>query len=551
MIWQPLLHPSAVVLGVFAVVVLCAVVVTMMRRVGWPMRIMLIALRTVALAAIGVVLLSPMAMRSDAPTPTPPTLHVMVDASPSMGVDDPPRIARVNDWLSGKPLADMEADVRWWAFDAAARSIDPPPITINTSSNATRLFASLEHMTQSASPGDVVLLISDGHDTTGDAPTALVPPGVRVFALPVAGDERRRAILVASPSRAFTDEPIELRLMTAGFDHDAPVTIHRDDESIFTHTVRDSNRIMDTPFNTTAQPGDVATYRAVVGKSDEAQAAAAATVEHLGQRVRVLMVEGQPNWNSRFVADALRGDAHVDLTVVQSISPQRSSVIRYAPSVRDDAEPASVDAPITREDLRPFDVIITGRSLERCMSEDAIAALASHVAGDNGLVMLGEPVTEFTTAPPAVADASISIDYGRIGAGRVASIGDASVWRTLFAEADAKRQAAAATLRSVVRWAAVGDPRPRKIESDPPGPGDELTDTTPRPDVLEQLTRSTGGEVVTMNDLQPLRDALAAADQPAPADDDLIPAWPRGWVFALIVVPLIAEWFLRRTGGLP
>jgi len=554
MIWQPPLHPSAVVLGVFAAVVACAVMVALMRSATRPRRAALIMLRSVALVAVGAVLLGPRIASPDATEPRQPTLHVLVDTSPSMAVADADGITRFDaarDWLNDNRLADLPAEIAWHRFDTNEHRTDGPPSRVDRDADATRLFHAVRSILDDAAAGDAVLVISDGHDTTGSsdeaAARAAAARGVPIFAVPVGAGDGRRVLFTASPDRAFTGEPVALRWFAAGFGDAATVTIRRDDVTVYQAPLDQGEAWVVAPFDVDSPPDAAATYTITVTDAI-GRATDSVTVRHLGRRIGVLLVEGEPNWNSRFVADALRGARNIDLTTVQSISPRRWIVQRYVPvNADDDAEP-TVDVPVPFTDLRRFDVVITGRALERIMDSAAIDRLAEHVAADNGLVMLGEPVSDYAPAPPAVAEPALSIDFGRIGAGRVAMVRDGEAWRSIFTT-DSTSGGAAATLRAVVRWAAVGDATAPQVEPDTPAAIDEMTDATPRPDVLERLAAASGGQILA-DDLKPIREALAAAtDQPIPLSEAQ-PAWPRGWVFALIVVPLIAEWFLRRTGGL-
>jgi len=554
MIWQPPLHPSAVVLGVFAAVVACAAMIALMRSATRPRRAALIVLRSVALVAVGVVLLDPRIASPEAAESPEPTLHVLIDTSPSMavaGVDGDTRLSAARDWLQNLPPEELPAKIAWHQFDTDAQPTDSPPTSVDRDADATRLFHAVRSMIDGAAAGDALLVISDGHDTTGSPDDAVARAaaarGVPIFAVPVGAGDGRRVLVTASPDRAFTGEPVTLRWFTAGFGDDAMVTIRRVDVTVYQALLDQGDAWVVAPFDDDSPPDAAASYNVTIADAT-GQAADGVTVRHLGRRIRVLLVEGEPNWNSRFVADALRGARNIDLTTVQSISPRRQIVQRYVPANADDGEP-TVDVPVTFDDLRRYDVVITGRALERLMDGPSIDRLAEHVAADNGLIMLGEPMTGYTAAPPAVVDASLSIDFGRIGAGRVAKINDAQAWRSIFTT-DSTSGSAAATLRAVVRWAAIGDAAPPRVEPDAAVAIDEMTDTTPRPDWLERLAAASGGQVLA-DDPQPLRDALAAAADPPIPLGETQPAWPRGWVFALIVVPLIAEWFIRRTGGLP
>lgn len=547
MIWQPPLHPPAVALGVLAATAVC-VILALTARARRPRRAAVVALRLIALATLLAILLGPSMDRTTNADRPARNIHVLVDVSPSMTTESPSRFEQAAAMFGRLP-----DPVRWWAFaDAVEQTADPPTRT-NDDAQGTALFNAARTVANAAEPGDVILAISDGHDTTDTsvrlAAGTAQARGIRFFALPVGRVDRRRVIVTANPKRVFTGEPVELRIAAAGFDRDEPIRVDRDGQTVGQGTVGRIESLTDVPFEDAGE-NQVATYRVTAGL--ENPVSTAATVTNLGRRLRVLMVEGEPNWNSRFVAEALRGDTHVDLTTVQALSPKRHVVFRYTPEVAGDDQGPGVSVPLTADDLADFDVVVTGHSLGRCMTEQAIESLSRQVAAGGGLVMIGRPVTTFQPVPATVAGASLDLAYGRIGAGRVIHVIDAQVWRSLFASADDQTwQSAMATLRAATRWAAIGDPTPPNPVP-PSTESAEMLDTTVRPETLEQLATATGGQVLEASNLQPLFDALAEPRDAAPPDPaDLQPAWPRPWVFALLIVPLIAEWFIRRTGGMP
>ena len=185
------------------------------------------------------------------------------------------------------------------------------------------------------------------------------------------------------------------------------------------------------------------------------------------------------------------------------------------------------------------------------MTDAAIKALPALASAGSGWVMLGEPRVDSVPIPAPVA-ASITVQFGRVGAGHVACVTDTALWRRLFAIDDATRVSAEASLRALVRWAATGDPRESPVVERTDISRRERDDTAARPDVVARLAEASGGAVVRSDDLTPLADALSESARASLATrDDLVPVWQHWWMFALIAAPLIVEWFVRRTGGLP
>jgi hypothetical protein len=80
--------------------------------------------------------------------------------------------------------------------------------------------------------------------------------------------------------------------------------------------------------------------------------------------------------------------------------------------------------------------------------------------------------------------------------------------------------------------------------------GLEALDTSAQPQTLQALTNATGGECLAIDQSAKLIEAvhkLRLAEQP---DRTLAYVFDQPWVFAVVVIALGAEWWLRRRWGL-
>lgn len=124
--------------------------------------------------------------------------------------------------------------------------------------------------------------------------------------------------------------------------------------------------------------------------------------------------------------------------------------------------------------------------------------------------------------------------------------GEAGLYETLFVARESGGYQAAATATdaagALVGTASTG------WSSDPAA--DEFRSIQPNVALLEEMARRTGGEVVAAADLAAFVRRLPEKRAPV-MEAWTTPAWHTPWVFALALACFVAEWGLRRRGGLP
>lgn len=124
--------------------------------------------------------------------------------------------------------------------------------------------------------------------------------------------------------------------------------------------------------------------------------------------IRVLVLEGEPYWDTRFLIAALRLDADIELSAVQSVANRRL-VVRWT-----EAGAVQLDqrTPI-RELIDESDIVVVGRGLERLLDADDAERLRVFVVErGGGLVMLrGRPSSDRTIGD--VLDRLAPVDWER------------------------------------------------------------------------------------------------------------------------------------------
>jgi len=92
-----------------------------------------------------------------------------------------------------------------------------------------------------------------------------------------------------------------------------------------------------------------------------------------------------------------------------------------------------------------------------------------------------------------------------------------------------------------------GDSEARVSVTDREG---ELEDPAARPDLMAAIARATGGLVATADGPRPQDAPRRPVDALLATDRDTDPLWSRSWLLLALVIPLGAEWVLRRRMGL-
>lgn len=116
-------------------------------------------------------------------------------------------------------------------------------------------------------------------------------------------------------------------------------------------------------------------------------------------KIRVVLLEGAPYWETRCLARALGDDPRVALTAVYGLGPQRVVVSCGDGDRGDDGDFGSEGLSVNDEWLRSFDVVILGKSVERFFQGSRPGMLADYVRQRGGALVLsrGNPVDGAST----------------------------------------------------------------------------------------------------------------------------------------------------------
>ncbi len=117
------------------------------------------------------------------------------------------------------------------------------------------------------------------------------------------------------------------------------------------------------------------------------------SIRVLTSKTRVFLAEGAPYWDSKFLAQLLRQQKHMEVHSVHRLSDQR-----YFRIDSDSAAPAETAQPVfpeTLEELSRYDLIVFGKNIDSFLTPARLDALRAYVRDHGGAVLFarGKPVT--------------------------------------------------------------------------------------------------------------------------------------------------------------
>lgn len=416
-VWRPFFPPAAIG-AVAGLCVLLALWLYARESLSWVRRAAFLGLRLAVLAAVALVLMGP----SDYPpaaAAAPADLGeclVAVDVSGSMQTCD---VAGPD----GKPETRLSRALRTWGSDAVAKALDgqcrvravglgegavqgdPAKAAPAPSSPLDRVL-SAQIAELPANAGSCVVLASDGHESeTGGSPFARSIALARERKIPVhtvcVGTRRLArdvAVEVAARQPYFiAGETGELvvRVSQTGADQErvraqvtGPGGFSAQRELAFDGK---PEVVWSVPVKLAARGAFAfeASVSAVPGEVEARNNKQSCFVEVVDRRLRVLVLEGQPHWDTKFLAQALRRDDGVELAEVACIGNRPE--VRLSSHAPADAPPVAI--PDNEDAFARYDVVILGAQVERLLTAQNAEGLTRAVMrhGVRAVLARGRP----------------------------------------------------------------------------------------------------------------------------------------------------------------
>jgi hypothetical protein len=371
-------------------------------------------LRAAMIALLVFVMLNPQSILPRERTEKP-KLAILLDSSASMATSDAENDSRfsfalrtlTNSAVYQSLNKEFVLDFR--RFDRAAHPSDPwqagnngPTGDASDIGNAVMSVASELGETKSQAG---ILLISDGRATAGDALEAAqlaLARSVPLWTWTVGGSVSQHDLSIetsSSEALAFSGADVELAatLREVGYPNRSfNVEILRDDKVVETKEVLpDTNgtgRVLVRVKAPTA--GEERYLFRVAPQPEEADIAnneRAVFLRSVGERVRVLVAEAQPHWETKFLVQSLKRNTNVDVTAVYRLNATRNVAVVSAMGTE-----ARFDQdlfPRTQKDMDNYDTILLGRGAEAFFDSRTEAMLEEFVSRRGGSLVFarGKP----------------------------------------------------------------------------------------------------------------------------------------------------------------
>ncbi len=385
----------------------------------------LLLMRLSVIATLTYLLMGPSALPPAASADARPPLHVYLDSSASMLTADvrgQPRIRfAIDRWLGDEQLDKLRAnfDVQLFTFDTATLPLSQRDLKMDAARIATGKSSFIaENLRQAvvdisaSSQQATMLVLSDGRDSQGE-PLAQVAAiarsrGTVIHAVAMGGKTAQQDIaLSASLSQRFliAREPgaISIRIRQTGLDQTATLLRIRQGGEVVTQPVNfGGQREVEITLPIMHETPGVYEYALTVdpapGEIETGNNSRTLFAEVTGERIKVLLLEGEPYWDTKYLAQSLRKDASIELTHITQMTAGRQSRI----VTRGEGE-AVAAVPSRAEDLAKFNVVILGRSIERVMSAEQASLLPAFVNEHGGHLILARGQPYDAAAPAGMA----------------------------------------------------------------------------------------------------------------------------------------------------
>lgn len=454
-LWRPFFPPAMILLVAAVLAALALLAFWRARKLAPATAALTAAMRLALVAAVAVLLLGPSVLPPASTSPGRPTLTFLVDTSASMQTPDADGQARydfiTSRWLNAERLAAWRRhyDVRVLGFgestqplpDGALRHPAAEVATAGVSNvigSVVSALASLPAAGVDKPPGAVVVL-SDGRDTLiasgggaagggtfggsalfaagRTAPVHTVALGgptlqrdLTVVAVPLqeyllAGEPGQIAVRVVAPTGVGA---ATLHLRGPGVDETHPIAFDNSNAARLTLPIEQD------------QPGQYeyeVEVEPLAGEVELRNNRQPVFIEVTKQRLRVLLLEGEPYWDTKFLAQSLRKDERVELTQIVQVSPQKqqkivSRVDMSNEATAADAEKRRLGVPATAEAFRAYDVVILGAGMGHVLDPQSAIALRDYVMDHGGRVVFarGRPYDAGTPMGGLIGEALAPIE---------------------------------------------------------------------------------------------------------------------------------------------
>jgi hypothetical protein len=421
MLFDPLISiPALLGIGLLAGLVALAIYARTARGVHRFMRAFLVAMRIAVFCGLIVLLLRPMALAPQKQTWDKPVLSVLVDTSLSMNTKDVANGSRYGaaiTALQGRRnnsfLTELayNYEIQFFNFDEKLRRTALRFLAGSERAGGaeTHIGAALTDAVKGGAGRRTrgILLISDGRSNEVDPQSSMRSAArylrtlkVPVWTVPVGtASEVKDVHVLARMNASFllAEQPgsVHVSLNATGYnDWTANIHLYREDQYVSSKQVMLERGHAETSFPVREDRRGVFQYRIEVDplpeESDLENNKRSVIARVVDEEARVLVVEGRPHWDSKFLLRALRSDTNVEVTSIFHVNPEKTFAIRERAAgdgAAEKTELPGLQMPRTREELLKYDCIFLGRDIDDAFTSRELKLLQEFVADDGGSIV--------------------------------------------------------------------------------------------------------------------------------------------------------------------
>jgi len=397
-------------------------------------KLCLALLRSAALAAMLLILARPMILQPEESVSDRPSFSILVDASESMNTEDMDGKSRYRAAVAalfdkrGNPLIPelfQRFRVKLYSFAKEARLCSGVDLASRQQAEgkATRIAKALmDVMERGTDKPEGVLLISDGRSNEIDSRASvnntaryLRTMKVPVWTAPVGEATEVKDVYVVtklSSSYLLADQPGSIHASVTGSgyaDWNVKLNLYREDTYLTSMQVTLRGGHAEVSFPIREARKGVFQYRieveALPGEADTQNNERCVVARVVDEKVKVLVVEATPHWDSKFLLRALRADMNIEVTsifhinrnktfaVVEKISEDNALTKTVAPGIK---------MPKTKAELDRYDCIFLGKGIDDVFSSKELGLLRDYVSRRGGSMVFfrGKP---YSTRSPELA----------------------------------------------------------------------------------------------------------------------------------------------------
>jgi hypothetical protein len=296
-------------------------------------------------------------------------------------------------------------------LDAATTATDGPAPN-GTSSNILPAVAQI--LQDASAAGDAlagIIVLSDGRQTSSYSPADLDALGLRarsrniaVHSVVIGADAPAPDLALLQPRASltsFTGQALRIpfALKSTGLAPLRPTVSLRDatGKELASVTIElPPNKTTAAVFEVKAPPASTRwtiETPVIPGEVRSSNNNSAVSIRILESKTRVFLVEGAPYWDSKFLAQLLRQQPHMDVQSIHRLSDER--YFRIDSGAPQNAETGHPVFPNTLDELSRYDLIVFGKNIDPFLTPDRAGILRDYVRDRGGAVLFarGKPST--------------------------------------------------------------------------------------------------------------------------------------------------------------